>query len=284
MQIFLKIILCFLLFLFIILIFALVCPVTYKFCFRKQDEELLLSVRAKYLFGLIYFMFRYPSKEQVLFRVFGFPIRKKKEKTNTRVNNEEISKEISKEISEEVAEETEDSSETPRKLIKDADISQTQASKDSQNGENKQDKESVFTRCKNLRKEFDFYRRLLEAEFTNTFLKDALKRILQIISSILPKKLNGYIRFGGNTPDITGLAMAGYGMLFCNRRCFKNFTFKADFENPVFEGKIWMKGSVLPIVLIWNSIRILFDKRLRKIRNVIKTHKNRKLKKERKDG
>lgn len=290
MPIFLKIILYFLLLIFVILLFASVCPVTYKLHFRKQEKELLISVKANYLLGLIHFLFQYPSEEQVKIRILGIPIKKRKAKTNTKSKTQE-EQEPKKPCSEvdktdksvplaqgsEVSYETQNTNEN-------ADREEKPVPENNQDDRNNQEKDSIFTRCKHLKKEFLFYRRLLEAEFTQGFIQDALKRLLQILGGILPKKVKGYIRFGGNTPDITGLAMAGYGMVFCNRRGLRNFTFDADFENPVLEGEIWIKGSILPALLVWNALRILLDKRLRKIRNVLKVHKNRKVKKENKDG
>lgn len=290
MPIFLKILLYFLLLIFVILLFAFVCPVTYKLHFRKQEKELLISVKANYLLGLIHFLFQYPSEEQVRIRIFGIPLRKKKAKANTQSKTQE-QQEHKKPCREE--DKTDESVPLPQgsevscetqNANEDVKREKKPVTENNQDDKNTQEKDSIFTRCKHFKKEFLFYRRLLETEFTQGFLRDALKRLLQIISGILPKKIKGYIRFGGNTPDITGLAMAGYGMVFCNRIGFRNFTFHADFENPVLEGEIWIKGSILPALLLWNALRILLDKRLRKIRSVLKVHKNRKLKKENKDG
>ena len=290
MSIFLKIPLYFLLLIFVILLFALVCPVTYKLHFRKHEKELLISVKANYLLGLLHFLFQYPSEEQVRIRIFGIPLRKKKAKANTQSQAQEqqehkitYSEETKADESESLPQVSEISCES-QNTNEDANRDNETVTENHQEDKNTQEKDSIFTRCKHLRKEFLFYRRLVETEFTQGFIRDALKRLLQILSNILPKKVKGYIHFGGNTPDITGLAMAGYGMVFCNRGGFRNFTFDADFENTVFEGEIWIKGSILPAFVLWNALRILLDKRLRKIRNVLKVHKNRKLKKENKDG
>ena len=290
MPLFLKIILCFLLFLLAVFIVVLVCPVTYKLHFRKQEEEVCFTIKANYLLGLLHFMFRYPGQEQVVIRVFGFPLRKKKDKTDTQESRPEqqeqkmpCNDDVTVANRETLPAETKDFHAEPRANENTSKVA-TKENEVKRDDVIQQDKESIFTKCKNLKKEWDFYRKLLEAEFTQCFIKEALKRILQILGGILPKKLKGYIRFGGNTPDITGLAMAGYGMVFCNRRGFRNFTFDADFENPVFEGEIWIKGSILPAFVVWNATILLFDKRLSKIRKVLKAHKNRKLKEENKDG
>lgn len=290
MPLFLKIILCFLLLLFAVFVIVLVCPVTYKLHFRKQEKEILFWVQADYLLGLIHFLFRYPGEEQVVIRVFGFPLRKKKDKTNTQESMSEQQEQkmpgkddVTVANRETLPEEKKDLYVAPG-TNENVSKEEQKENQEKRDDVSQQDKESIFTKCKNLKKELDFYRKLLEAEFTQCFIKEAWKRILQILGRVLPKKIKGYIRFGGITPDMTGLAMAGYGMVFCNRKCLKNFTFEPDFETPVFEGEVWMKGGILPIVFVRNAVAILFDKRLGKIRRVLKAHKNRKLKEENKNG
>lgn len=122
--------------------------------------------------------------------------------------------------------------------------------------------------------EYHFYKKLWEAEDTKPFVKETLARIFHILRNLLPRKLSGSLRFGAASPDITGYIFGIYCIISSYFSKKFRFSFDPDFENEVLEAEIRIDGHFCVIVLLWDGLRIFFDRRLRKIKKRIEHHQD----------
>jgi len=94
----------------------------------------------------------------------------------------------------------------------------------------------------------------------------ALNRTVRLLRHILPKNIEGDIRFGAEDPAVTGKVTGIVAALIPANRDRVKFT--PDFSGKAAEGYLRMKGRVLLIFLCVLAIQILLDKN---VRYVIKT-------------
>ena len=85
-------------------------------------------------------------------------------------------------------------------------------------------------------------RSLLEKPYTKKVLKDGKVLLKKMWKHVRPRKLQGSIHFGLEDPATTGQLLGVVGMLYPVYR--NHFVIAPDFEQQIFEGKIYAKGRV----------------------------------------
>lgn len=97
------------------------------------------------------------------------------------------------------------------------------------------------------------------------------KELFYILKKIRPRKLMIDMEFGMEDPSVTGLIMAGYGIITSLWSC-KGYSMMVapDFENKVLQGNIHLKGRVALYVFAFPALRIILNKRVRKLIKDIK--------------
>lgn len=131
--------------------------------------------------------------------------------------------------------------------------------------------QKIYDKIKHIWENISFYKNLLQDEQTKGLIKHAFSRIGRILKSIRPRKLKGDILFGTGSPDTTGYAFGLYGMFIPLYGKYMNVT--PDFTQAILEGELYVAGHITVFQLLWHSLRLLMDKRLRLLIHRIKTHK-----------
>ena len=115
---------------------------------------------------------------------------------------------------------------------------------------------------KKLKGQADYYLALLQEEETRQLFSHVKLRIFKVFRSIRPRKVKGHITFGTGSPDTTGYGMAVYGML--SPLLGKDILVTPDFEDACLYGEVRLKGHITIGVLLFQGLRLLLDKKLRR--------------------
>lgn len=114
-------------------------------------------------------------------------------------------------------------------------------------------------------------RSLLEKPYTKKVLKDGKVLLKKMWKHVRPRKLQGNIHFGLEDPATTGQLLGVVGMLYPVYR--NHFVIAPDFEQQIFEGKIYAKGRVQIGRMTFLALRFIltrdFFKTVQKARAII---------------
>ena len=114
-------------------------------------------------------------------------------------------------------------------------------------------------------------RSLLEKPYTKKVLKDGKVLLKKMWKHVRPRKLQGSIHFGLEDPATTGQLLGVVGMLYPVYR--NHFVIAPDFEQQIFEGKIYAKGRVqigrMKFLLLRFMLTRDFFKTVQKARTII---------------
>ena len=288
-----------LLFLILLILFF---PISYKIEGRSQKEiPVVISARAYWLFGFVRVLFDYPKPSRPIakiafFTVFGKEGTNKKNSETTESEKEqsgipEQSHEVEQSDAAVQASDTNESHEMEassndepsevKETANDQDQLSEQTAKEdaddkAKKGHSTKTKQKFSEKFQKIKKrvskEYHFYKKLWQDEDTKPFVKDTLARVFHILKNVLPKRVSGSLHFGAASPDVTGYVFGIYCMissLFTKRY---NFTLVPEFEDQVLEGEFLIKGHFCTFTLLWDGLRIFFDRRLKKIRKRIEKH------------
>ncbi|MBO4290008.1 MAG: hypothetical protein J5865_07940, partial [Lachnospiraceae bacterium] len=91
-----------------------------------------------------------------------------------------------------------------------------------------------------------------------------LKRLGKALKHYIPKKFEGYARVGLSDPATTGkILMYWYSLIY--PRVSDTFRLMGDFDEEVIEGDVHVKGRLRLNHIVWFGIKMLLDKRFRKL-------------------
>ena len=114
-------------------------------------------------------------------------------------------------------------------------------------------------------------RSLLEKPYTKKVLKDGKVLLKKMWKHVRPRKLQGSIHFGLEDPATTGQLLGVVGMLYPVYR--NHFVIAPDFEQQIFEGKIYAIGRVqigrMTFLLLRFMLTRDFFKTVQKARTII---------------
>lgn len=103
---------------------------------------------------------------------------------------------------------------------------------------------------------------LSNAENQNT-IKLLLGQVLKLLKHVLPKKIQGRVKFGFEDPYTTGQVLTYispfYGLYT------KSLDIDPVFDEKVMEGELHIKGRIRLGSLIWIVVRVFFNKNFRKL-------------------
>ncbi len=121
---------------------------------------------------------------------------------------------------------------------------------------------SIYDKIKNIWENISYYTELLQEEETKQLFSHVIFRLGKIGRSIRPRRIRGQILFGTGSPDTTGYAYGVYGML--SPSLGRRLLVTPDFTRAVLEGDIYISGHITVFTILWNGLRVLLDKNLRK--------------------
>lgn len=133
----------------------------------------------------------------------------------------------------------------------------------------------ICAKIKNILQNIAFYKELWNAPDTQELLKHAGKCLGHIFKRLRPRKLTVTATVGTGSPDTTGYLYGIYGMLL--PKLGKGICITPDFEQAVLEGDFKASGHFTVACVLFQSLRLLLDRKLRqllhKIRQYQKTQK-----------
>lgn len=287
--------------LFIILL-VLFFPIRYRIIGKKNAENISVSVRVSWLLGLLRVLFDFPDPGKITVKILPFTVfdSKVEKKVQESVQDVEKTVEEAKESAEHQAEEA-ILEEKPEKTGSDQ-TGQKNSSDNSENDQTGQNTDSpemkndqtgqdgvseekkgffkkieklkytirnIYDKIKNVWENISYYIELLREEETKQLFHHAMFRVGKILKSIRPRRIKGNILFGTGAPDTTGYAYGAYGMLspFLGDKLLVT----PDFSQTIFEGDIYISGHITIFTILWNVLRLLLDKKLRRFIRKMKT-------------
>lgn len=94
-------------------------------------------------------------------------------------------------------------------------------------------------------------------------LKFVLKHFWQMIKAVLPRKVRLRLEFGTNDPAVTGYILGFLSIFYALTG--NSMVIKPDFDNQILKGDFNIKGKVFMFILAYHGLRIVLDKRVKKI-------------------
>lgn len=107
------------------------------------------------------------------------------------------------------------------------------------------------------------YYRFFKASENKGMIKFVLKMIGKMFKSILPRRMSGYVNFGTDDPAMTGYIVGAVSVFYPVYQ--DNFVMTPDFEGSRLEGHVEGKGRIIIGVLVFYALRILIDRRVRRL-------------------
>lgn len=276
----------------LILLFFLVCillvlltPIRYRFALDKKAEP---SVQGQcsvtWFFGIIRVGASYIDKVfEYQVRLFGFQIMgnqpaflKKKEKKEKKKQEKEERKrkieekkesletaslESEKEKAKEVRSEKKTSAET-------SGVKQTKTASGQPDKKKKDKKEKVSAgqrenSTEKWKEKLTGWRQLYEEYHGRELLLLAKDNIIRLFRHVLPRKLEGRIRFGFDDPSVTG-KITGVAAIFYPAYA-QHFSLEPDFQEVCFEADCKGRGRIQLGFFLYIIVRILLDSNVRRI-------------------
>lgn len=111
----------------------------------------------------------------------------------------------------------------------------------------------------------DYWKNFLEDERTKSALRLVWQECKKLFSQILPRKIQGYVRFGMEDPSLTGEILAGLGMTYPLHK--NQIQFFPVFDRQVLEGEVQLKGRIYGITLVVIAVKLFFDKNIKYVWN-----------------
>ena len=117
-----------------------------------------------------------------------------------------------------------------------------------------------YDKIKNIWENISYYAESLREENTLALWGHAKIRLLKILKSIRPRHIKADVLFGADSPDTTGYAFGLYSML--SPYLGTKVCLTPDFTRAVLEGRFAVSGHITTFVILWNALKIVFDKKL----------------------
>lgn len=126
---------------------------------------------------------------------------------------------------------------------------------------------ALLTKALRIKHKIKLVQDFISEEINREGLKVALTSIIKLFKHIFPTKLKLRLTFGTGDPCSTGQALGAFSVLY--GLYGDNISITPDFENKVFEGKHYAKGRIRIGSLLIIVIKLLLDKKFKKLlRNV----------------
>lgn len=292
----------------VIILLILFFPVTYKAFGKKTSEDMQITAKANWLLGFFRIAYSYPEPGKLLVKCLFFTVydssaekknssqkKKKKKKENASEKQESAEQNVAKQ-SEKAQQSTDKMMAEPKNPVQCEDSPHEQkVTEDKGTGEEANQQEhfeipeenngrlqqlfdkirytvkKICAKIKNILQNLSFYRELWKDPDTQGLLQHAGKRFGFIIKRLRPRKLQINAVIGTGSPDTTGYLYGIYGMLLS--WLGKGINITPDFEQAVLEGDFQTAGHFTIGCVLFHSVRLLLDKRLRQLLDKIKQFK-----------
>lgn len=119
----------------------------------------------------------------------------------------------------------------------------------------------IYDKIKEIWANISYYNDLLHEENTVLLWKHVKFRLGKVLKNIRPRHIKAHVIFGTGAPDTTGLCLGLYSML--SPFLGKEVCLVPDFDRAVLEGTFDVSGHITLCTLIWNTLKLLLDKKLK---------------------
>lgn len=272
----------------VVILLVLFFPICYKISGEKDAEELRLTARAGWLFGFLRLSYDYPDPGKLLIRLLFFTLYdssavKPKKSVITTEKSSEADKTAPPEdqtsqvaSGESVITGVEAESATSSETANDADSASAEPSgkiTDRLYGFYEKIRytfRKIYSKIKNILQNITFYKELWNDPDTQGLLKHAGKRLGHIFKRLHPRRLTVTATVGTGSPDTTGYLYGIYGMLL--PKMGKGICITPDFEQAILEGDFNASGHFTVGCVLFQSLRLFLDRRLRQLLHKIRQY------------
>lgn len=259
------ILLCLLGFLLLGLLLVLFAPVIYRGSGKAHDGEYEAWFRFRWLFGMVRGEFAYPRSKDLRIKVLWLTVfdsggKRKEKPEEPREPETAAAQQPLKESAEEIAADAADPLETMEQKVPEQAGNKEEISAKAREPEEKKQKSPAGRKDRLLR-----YLSVVQDQENQDLVKHALSRLGKIIKSIRPRTLWAEAVVGLGEPDTTGYLYGAYWTIkpFLGKNC--RVTVTPDFERQILEGKVSLRGRLVTAVILYQVVRVVLDKRLRKL-------------------
>lgn len=268
----------------VVVLLILFFPIFYKISGKKNAEELLISARAGWLFGLLRLSYDYPEPGKLVIKLLFFTL------YDSSVEKPEPPLEEPSQAAPETTKPVEAESSQPSPVTDDGNVAKVLEPVEPETTGQKEKKSAKTTnrlygfferirytvrmicaKIKNILQNIAFYKELWNDPDTQGLLKHAGKRLGHILKRLRPRKLTVTAVVGTGSPDTTGYLYGIYGMLL--PKMGKGICITPDFEQAVLEGDFKASGHFTVACVVFHSLRLLMDRRLQELRDKIREYK-----------
>ena len=275
----------------VVILLVLFFPICYKVSGQKSPDKLWFTARAGWLFGLLRVSYDYPDPGKLLVKLLFFTVFDSEKSVSAKQTSEDSHS--SRQTTEKTEPEQTDES-RPSEADPAGEPSENSGSGLSEPPQPKKESiekkstrlyglwerirytfQKICAKIKDILQNIAFYKELWEDPDTQGLLKHAGKRLGHIFQRLRPGKLTVTAVIGTGSPDTTGYLYGVYGILL--PKLGKGVCITPDFEQAVLEGTFKASGHFTVACVLFHSLRLVLDRRLRqlisKIRHYQKTQK-----------
>lgn len=262
-----------------VVLLVLFFPVTYQVSGKKSPEELVVKVRANWLFGCLRVRYAYPEPGKATVKFLWFTLYEmgedeaadrekagKKEGKRQETGNIVTEQERAEKERDGQEKTEQDEAEQKKEEQKKAEQGSQEELQDGSWISKKISKikytiRSIYDKIIKIWQNISYYVELWKEENTRQLMSHVMLRVRKIIKSLRPRKLKADILFGTGAPDTTGYAYGVYGMLM--PLLGPEVTVTPDFQQAVFQGSFQASGHITLFVLLRHALAVVLDRRLR---------------------
>ena len=291
------------LFLLLVLFLILFVPIRYRIRAQRdartaQEIPVDAKIKVTWLLHAVSAAFHYPAEAYLRVKVLGITIFRsdqkkedKKKETKKKTPEKEAAASVQKPEEKSAEETIRKEEEKPPKAAdtsgdeKKIDLNPEQAS----GGASKEEKRTIagffgsffrilrnikytilkiYDKIKHIVRNIRYYLAVIKSETFQRAYKVCSTQIVRLLKGILPKKLEGTLRIGTGDPASTGQVMAVYGILY--PLLGDNIAITPDFEEPVIEGRLNIKGKITVFCILKTAWIIYFNKDSRRVMKLFK--------------
>ena len=250
----------------LIILVVLFVPIRYRAKGSYKDNVFNAKAVVSYILHIFTAVVLFDSKLDYYIRLFGIKInlknRKKKAVVDSKNGNEQSDKEEAIDDHQDDTSNIDDSADTDNE-----EISVTTDNKGDIGNTDNTEESKTKPSLKDRKADIDFYLDLIQKDETKAAFHTCKERIGRMLKSVLPYKGKIYIAFGTGDAGLVGEIFGFYEALF--PYIGNVITFVPYFTDKYVEVSFDIKGRIRAISVLYQLIRIYFDKNCHRLIKIL---------------
>lgn len=128
--------------------------------------------------------------------------------------------------------------------------------------------QSIYDKIRNIIHHIRYYYKIFRSDLFRRTWEKCSKEALQLLKSIAPRKVKGYLHIGMEDPATTGQILGYYGMLY--PLIGGHIDVIPDFDQVILKGSLKIRGHITLFQAVRTACVIYFNKDLRKLIKLLK--------------